>query len=113
MVRNVLIFLGVMASVLAASGAALAGDMPIYTIIIKEHRFHPEEVRIPANTKVKLIVKNEDRTPEEFESHDFNREKIIPGGKQTVVFVGPLKAGAYKFFGEFNPDTAQGRLIAE
>ncbi len=112
MVHKGLILLSVMASFIVASGPALA-DMPIYTIIIKDHRFHPEEVQIPANTKVKLIVKNEDATPEEFESHDFNREKIIPGGKQTVVFVGPLKAGTYKFFGEFNPDTAQGRLIAK
>ncbi|MBW7836229.1 MAG: cupredoxin domain-containing protein [Sphingomonadales bacterium] len=111
--RNRLILLAIFSSTLAISTPAPAGEMPIFTIRIKDHRFHPEEVQIPANTKVKLIVKNEDATPEEFESHDFNREKIIPGGKQTVVFVGPLKVGTYKFFGEFNPDTAQGRLIAK
>lgn len=94
--------------------AAEAKDgVPTYEIIIKEHKFQPPELRIAAGVKVKLVVKNQDRTPEEFESHDFNREKIIPGGKQAIIFVGPLKPGSYSFFGEFHPETAQGRLIAE
>jgi len=70
-------------------------------------------VEIPVDTKVKLIVKNEDKTPEEFESHDFKREKIIPGGTTAKILVGPLKAGEYKFFGEFNPKTAQGKLVVK
>ena len=35
-------------------------DVPEYTITIKDHKFTPETVEIPANTKVRLIVKNED-----------------------------------------------------
>jgi hypothetical protein len=30
-----------------------------------------------------------------------------------VVYIGPLKAGKYPFFGEFNPATARGVVIAE
>ena len=82
-------------------------------ISIKNHKFQPSEVSIPANTRVKLIVKNLDSTPEEFESHSMHLEKIIPGGKQAVMWVGPLKPGTYKFIGEFNPKTAKGKVIVK
>ena len=84
-----------------------------FVITIKDHKFHPAEVLVPAGKKVKLLVKNEDRTPEEFESYSLNREKIIGGGKQAIIYVGPLKPGKYKFFGEFHEKTAQGVLIAK
>jgi hypothetical protein len=37
---------------------------------------------------------------------------LAPGAKSFVV-IAPLKPGSYSFFGEFNPDTAQGRIIAK
>ncbi len=79
-----------------------------YTIIIKDHKFSPSELTIPADKKIKLIVDNQDSTPEEFESHDLKREKIIPGNKKAIINIGPLTPGEYKFFGEFNEKTAQG-----
>ena len=88
-------------------------EKPEFVIVIKDHLFQPDEVTIPAGTKVKLIIRNEDPTPEEFESYDFNREKIVGGNSKITIFVGPLKPGTYEFFGEFNPETAQGRLIVE
>ncbi|MCE3232756.1 MAG: hypothetical protein K0R98_1013 [Rickettsiaceae bacterium] len=84
-----------------------------YTLTIKDHKFSPEELKVPAGKKVKITIDNQDATPEEFESHDLKREKIIPGNTKGTVIVGPLKAGSYKFFGEFNQDTAQGTLVAE
>jgi hypothetical protein len=90
-----------------------AGDKPEYTLVIKDHRFHPEVLEIPADTKVVLIVDNQDPTPEEFESHDFDREKVIPGNTQAKIYVGPLDAGEYSFFGEFNEDTCQGKLVVK
>ena len=83
------------------------------TIIIKDHKFTPSEVRIPAGQKVKLVIDNQDLTPEEFESAELNREKIIPGKSKGSVYVGPLKAGKYPFVGEFNQATAHGMIIAE
>ncbi len=97
---------------LLISAPALA-DTPVYEVSIKDHKFTPDTVEIPADTKVKLLVKNLDPTPEEFESHDFNREKVIPGNSKATIFVGPLKPGEYKFFGEFNMDSAQGKLIVK
>lgn len=91
---------------------AIAADMPEFTLTIQNHRFSPTDLTIPANTKVKLIVVNKDATPEEFESHELNREKVVAGGASINVYVGPLKAGRYPFFGDFNQATAQGVLIA-
>lgn len=84
-----------------------------YEIIIKDHKFFPAELKVPAGQKIKLIVDNQDATPEEFESHDFNREKIIAGNTKATIFVGPLKPGKYHYFGEFNMDSANGYIIAE
>ena len=83
------------------------------TITIKDHKFTPSEVRIPAGQKVKLVIDNQDATPEEFESPELNREKIIPGKSKGSVYVGPLKSGKYPFFGEFNQATARGTIIVE
>ncbi|MEE4218926.1 MAG: cupredoxin domain-containing protein [Xanthomonadales bacterium] len=98
-------------SLLAASTAAAA--TPVVEIEIRDHLFSPQEVVIPANTKVKLLIKNLDPTPEEFESYELNREKVIAGNSKTVIFIGPLPAGEYPFFGEFYPKTAQGKVVVE
>lgn len=100
-------------ALVALFSSAAVAETPEFKLSIKDHTFTPQTLEIPADTKVKLVVKNEDKTPEEFESHDFNREKVIPGGATANIFVGPLKAGEYTFFGEFNPKTAQGKLIAK
>lgn len=91
---------------------ALAADAD-FTLVIKEHRFQPAELTVPANKKVKLLVENKDATPEEFESHELNREKVIPGNSSAVIFIGPLAPGRYPFFGEFNEKTAQGVIVAQ
>lgn len=84
-----------------------------FTIEIREHLFYPSELRVPAGQKIKLKVHNADPTPEEFESYELNREKVIMGGSTAIIFIGPLRPGAYPFFGEFYPKTAQGKIIAE
>jgi hypothetical protein len=86
---------------------------PEFEIEIRNHLFQPDAVTIPANTKVKLIVYNRDPTPEEFESFELNREKVIMGGRKAIIFIGPLPPGEYPFFGEFNPQTALGTIIVE
>jgi plastocyanin len=84
-----------------------------YLLTIKDHQFNPAELKIPAGQKIKLTVHNLDSTPEEFESYELNREKIIPGGQSTSIYIGPLEAGRYPFFGEFHQDTAQGVIVTE
>jgi len=97
---------------LFAAGAVQAQDAEI-TLVIKNHRFEPAEVKVPANKKIKLIVDNQDGTAEEFESKSLNREKVIPPKSKGVVNIGPLKPGKYPFVGEFNEATAKGVVIAE
>ncbi len=105
--------LRVAAALLALSPLfALAADTEI-AITIKDHKFTPAEVRVPAGKKVKLIIENQDATPEEFESHELNREKIIAPRSKASIWIGPLKPGKYPFMGEFNQATAQGVVIAE
>lgn len=86
---------------------------PEFTIVIKEHRFQPAELTVPAGKRIKLVIDNQDGTPEEFESHELRVEKVIPGGTKGTVSVGPLKPGTYPFFGEFHEATAQGKLHAQ
>ncbi|MFT3928972.1 MAG: cupredoxin domain-containing protein [Spongiibacteraceae bacterium] len=88
-------------------------DTQEYTLEIRDHLFYPMRLTIPRNQKVKLIVINRDATPEEFESYELNREKVIMGGRQSILFVGPLPPGEYPFFGEYHPKTALGTIVVE
>jgi hypothetical protein len=84
-----------------------------YIIIIKDHQFIPNEITIPSNIKVKLIIENQDDEVEEFESFDLRREKIVPANSSITIKIGPLEEGKYKFFGDFHSKTAQGVVIAK
>ena len=98
--------------VLSSASPARAEDVPV-TIVIKDHKFEPAEVKIPANKRETLLVDNQDVTSEEFESAELKVEKIVGGRKQMKVSIGPLKPGKYPFFGEFHEATAQGVVLAE
>ena len=93
-------------------GHVLAAD-PEFTLVIRDHRFDPAELRVPAGKKIKLIIDNQDASAEEFESHPLNREKVIPANSRATIYVGPLAVGRYPFVGEFNEKTAKGAVIAE
>ena len=94
-------------------GASVQAEEPTYTLLIKNHQFEPTEIQIPAGQKVILTVKNNDPTPEEFESTELRREKVVPGGEQITVYIGPLRPGSYEFFGDFNPTTARGHIVVK
>jgi plastocyanin len=98
---------------LAVLATPVLADTPQFELTIKDHRFEPETLVVPVGTTIRLKISNLDATPEEFESHDLNREKIILGGNTAIVLIGPLDAGEYRYFGEFNEDTAKGRIVAQ
>lgn len=95
-----------------AAAPALAQE-PTFVLRIVDHKFIPTELEVPAGVKIKLVVKNEDATAEEFESIPLRREKVIAGKSEGVVYVGPLSPGRYEFFGDFNPKTARGFLVVK
>lgn len=92
--------------------SAQAQELTI-NIAMKNHQFYPNLIKVPANQKLKLVVTNMDANAEEFESAALGFEKIMAGGTRATFFVKPLKAGTYNFFGEFNPATMQGHIIAQ
>src|SRR5689334_23958961 len=89
--------LAVLLAVAATAGAA----EPEFLLVIRDHRFTPAEIVVPANARVKLVLDSQDATPEEFDSHALNREKVVAGRSKAVVFIGPLAPGRYPFMGEF------------
>jgi hypothetical protein len=84
-----------------------------FSLVIQDHRFDPPELVVPAGKKIKLVIENRDATPEEFESHELNREKVIAGKSSATIWIGPLKPGRYPFVGEFNETTARGVIVAK
>ncbi len=108
-----MVFAGTIMALALGSSPSFGADDPNYALTIRQHRFEPTELEIPAGKKIALVVKNLDATPEEFESLELHREKVVAGGSEITVYIGPLKPGRYEFFGDFNPDTARGHLIAK
>jgi hypothetical protein len=95
------------------SFGALAAGEPEFRISLEGHKFSPDRIEVPAGQKVKLLVENKDPTPAEFESGALKIEKVIAGKSRAIIFVGPLKAGEYKFADEYNDKTAQGVIVAK
>jgi hypothetical protein len=91
---------------------ALAQQASI-SVSIKDHRFQPSEIRVPANTPITLMVRNLDSTPEEFESKTLRVEKVVAGSSSTTLHIRPLGAGRYRFFGDYHEETAEGFLVVE
>lgn len=100
-----------LAAIVAVPTAARA-DMPEYHLVLQDHKFEPATLKVPAGTEFKVLVTNRNAMPSEFESSDFNREKIVLPNSTITVFVGPLKPGTYKFFDDFHQATT-GQLVVE
>ncbi len=101
-----------MAGMMAAySPAAHADDPPVFQLTLRNNRFEPATLTVPAGVKLVLKVRNGDATPAEFESASLGVEKIISGGREATVRLGPLKPGRYAFMDEFHQETAQGVLV--
>ncbi|HEX6734458.1 MAG TPA: cupredoxin domain-containing protein [Azonexus sp.] len=93
--------------------AAFADDMPTFLLVMKDGRLFPETIEVPANTRFRLEIRNEGPGATEFESLELRKETVLaPGVTRKLVFA-PMKAGTYKFFDEFHPETAQGRIVAK
>nr|QQZ51353.1 cupredoxin domain-containing protein [Phenylobacterium glaciei] len=64
------------------------------TLTLKDHRFTPQSVEIPAGQPVRIELINLDAASEEFDSLDLGIEKdVTPKGRVSFV-VGPLTPGS-------------------
>ena len=102
-----------LAVTLFSATAAFAAGEPEFSLSIENHKFAPDRIEVPAGKKVKLLVENKDGAAEEFESESLKIEKVIPGKSKATIYVGPLKAGEYKFVGEYHEKTAHGVVVAK
>jgi hypothetical protein len=96
-------------TMLCMAGLAHADD---YVLTLKDHQFSPPDLELPADKRVKLIVKNTGPGEAEFESSDLNREKIVSPGGEITVFIGPLNPGNYSYFDDFHRETT-GTIIVK
>lgn len=98
--------------VLPIGNQAFAADTT-YALTLKDHKFSPPELTIPADTKVKISLKNLDKETAEFISDDFKGGKVVAGGKEVSFFIGPLKAGVYEFHDEYHEAQSKTRLTVK
>jgi hypothetical protein len=64
----------------AASCASVRAEQVFAaTITIRDHRFEPTEIHVPAGKRIALTVVNTDPLSEEFDSTALKVEKVIAG----------------------------------
>ena len=110
--RKIIFLVFVTLAASAACASARAEDFAT-TITIRNHRFEPAEIHVPAGKRIAVTVVNADPMSEEFDSPALKVEKVIAGKSQGVVHISPLSPGNYDFVGEYHEETAKGRVIAE
>jgi len=108
--RQLLPPLALAAALMAGAAAARADDTVTLSITIKEHKFDPAELHAPPGKMIAIQVKNLNPIVSEFESSDLHFEKIVPAGREAVVYVRPQRPGRYNFYDDFHHET-QGFLV--
>ncbi len=94
----------------AVAAQAAGGDALILSI--QQAHFEPQTLEIPAGVRAKVVVRNQDAMPAEFESTDLSREVIVPAHGEVTVFLGPVDPGTYKYFNDFN-HSMTGTVVAK
>ncbi len=108
---NVKLGTALLVTVLATAATMQAAHADeTYKLTLKDHKFTPAELTIPANERFIIEVENQDATPAEFESFDMKVEKFVIAGGKITLRMRALKAGTYKFFDDYHPDLATGTI---
>jgi Cupredoxin-like domain len=108
---------GMQALVLALAGgflgqAAHAAEEASFEIVARDGRFLPDVLEVPAGVKLKLVLRNEGKTPVEFENLELRVEKVLAPNSASRVTVQPLKPGTYILMDDLQAEPAKMRLIA-
>ena len=102
----------ILLSTMVAAPSVVSAEETSPVIVIHNQQFEPSQLQLPAGQKVKLTIRNQDSLPAEFESYDLSREIVVPVNGEVTVYVGPLDAGEYRFFNDFNP-AMKGRVVVK
>jgi len=95
-------------------GEPLAADpLAEVALTLENGRFSPEELQVKAGSPFMLVITNKDSKDEEFEIESLKIEKVVPAGRTRRVKMPALRAGVYRFIGEYAQATAKGRLVAK
>jgi hypothetical protein len=100
------------AALTVGGGPVRADDAVELSVTMKDRVFDPAELHAPSGKQIVIRVKNLNSIVTEFESSDLHFEKILPVGKEGVVYVRPQQPGRYKFFDDFHHET-QGVLVVQ
>lgn len=98
---------------LAWGSQVRADELPVFEVVAKDGRLIPAQLEIPGGQRVKLLIRNEGKTPIEFESVLLRIEKVLAPGANSFVMLPRLKPGQYVFVDEFHEDTAKLTVIAK
>lgn len=100
-------------SILATGPALAAEDSTRVRLSIKDHRFQPTEVQVPAAKPIAIEIRNLDATPVEFESKTLRVEKVVTGGGVITLQIRALQPGRYRFYDDYHEDTTEGFLVVQ
>jgi hypothetical protein len=100
-------------ALIVLSNVAMAEDLKVIELHIKDHKYDLEKIEVEANKKFKLKIYNDDSSSEEFESRSMVVEKFIGPKKSIIITLGPLKPGTYDYFADFHKSTGKGVLTAK
>lgn len=90
-----------------------AQELPTFEVIAKDGRLSPERLEVPAGQRVKLVVRNQGKSPIEFENLDMRVEKVLGPGASSFVVLPKMKPGEYEFIDEFHMDTGKMKVVAK
>lgn len=97
----------------ATDASAQQQELPAFHVVVKDGRFSPDRVEVPAGRRVKLTLQNDGPGPLEFENDEMHIEKVLNAGARSFVVLPPLKPGEYSFVDEFNPITGELTVVAK
>lgn len=93
--------------------ASHAQELPTFEVIAKDGRLFPERLEVPVGQRVKLVVRNQGKSPIEFENLAMRVEKVLAPGASSFVVLPKLKPGEYEFIDEFHMDTGKMWIVAK
>ena len=84
---------------------AVAEDLPVIKVEMRDGAIIPEIIEVPANTRFKLEITNTGKSPVEFESTELKREKALAAGATSSIVFRTIDPGRYDVFDDFHPES--------